>query len=276
MFEGFGESPFFWFVQRAVLAVLSLSSILDAIVVVVVVVVGFVVVVIVLVDVDDDVVVVLVVIVLVVVAVLAVVAVVEGLSGLGCANRVIQTPSRHWRAYLAAGAPAALVVAGRGFRAVAVPMIGQKLGLPLDSTLRTMMLATVVELPCFLPLSWVAGKFGRRTVFAPAVGLVALCWAALSRARSASSFRLAACALGFASGMTSGFVTLIGQDYAPGDDLPAYFAPWETLMRAAQMAGPVFAHMLATRCSPEVASISASAATAAAACWYGVLGPSTE
>lgn len=44
-----------------------------------------------------------------------------------------------------------------------------------------------------LPLSWVARKFGRGTVFAPVFGPVALCWAALSWPRSVSNFRLAEC-----------------------------------------------------------------------------------
>jgi MFS family permease len=102
----------------------------------------------------------------------------------------------------------------RATRQLLVPLFGQAVGLDVTTIGLVYSLATVVDIALFYPSGVLADRFGRKWSAVPSMALYALGLALLPLAAGFWSLLAIAVLLGFANGIGTGVVMIIGADLA--------------------------------------------------------------
>jgi MFS family permease len=119
------------------------------------------------------------------------------------------------RAVLATAGTSALVLQlMRSTRQVLVPLTGQAIGLGVTTVGMVYSLATVVDIALFYPSGVLADRWGRKWSAVPSMALYTLGLALLPLAAGLYSLLALATLLGFANGIGTGVVMIIGADLA--------------------------------------------------------------
>ena len=122
---------------------------------------------------------------------------------------------RAQRSVLATAGGSALVLQlMRATRQLLVPLFGQAVGLDVTTIGLVYSLATVVDIALFYPSGVLADRFGRKWSAVPSMVLYALGLALLPLASGFWSLLAIAMLLGFANGIGTGVVMIIGADLA--------------------------------------------------------------
>jgi MFS family permease len=122
---------------------------------------------------------------------------------------------RDQRGVLATSGGSALVLQlMRATRQLLIPLFGQAAGLDVTTIGLVYSLATVVDIALFYPSGVLADRFGRKWSAVPSMALYALGLALLPLTQGVYSLLAVAVLLGFANGMGTGVVMIIGADLA--------------------------------------------------------------
>jgi MFS family permease len=113
-----------------------------------------------------------------------------------------------------AGGSALVLQLMRATRQLLVPLFGQAVGLDVTTIGLVYSLATVVDIALFYPSGVLADRFGRKWSAVPSMALYALGLALLPLAAGFWSLLAIAVLLGFANGIGTGVVMIIGADLA--------------------------------------------------------------
>jgi MFS family permease len=135
----------------------------------------------------------------------------RGDASFGGTLRVLQAQ----RGVLATAGGSALVLQlMRATRQLLVPLFGQAVGLDETTIGLVYSLSAVVDIALFYPSGVLADRFGRKWSAVPSMALFALGLAALPLSSGFYSLLAAAVLLGFANGVGTGVVMIIGADLA--------------------------------------------------------------
>jgi MFS family permease len=118
------------------------------------------------------------------------------------------------RVLATAGGGALVLQAMRATRQVLVPLFGQSIGLDVTTIGLVYSLATVVDIALFYPSGVLADRYGRKWSAVPSMGFYALGLALLPLVSGLYSLLAVAVLLGFANGIGTGVVMIIGADLA--------------------------------------------------------------
>ena len=122
---------------------------------------------------------------------------------------------RDQRGVLATAGGSALVLQlMRATRQLLVPLFGQAVGLDVTTIGLVYSLSTVVDIALFYPSGVLADRYGRKWSAVPSMALYALGLALLPLAAGFYSLLAVAVLLGFANGIGTGVVMIIGADLA--------------------------------------------------------------
>jgi MFS family permease len=118
------------------------------------------------------------------------------------------------RVLATAGGSALVLQAMRASRQVLVPLFGQTVGLDVTAIGLVYSLSTVVDIALFYPSGVLADRYGRKWSAIPSMGFYALGLALLPLVSGFYSLLAVAVLLGFANGIGTGVVMIIGADLA--------------------------------------------------------------
>jgi MFS family permease len=113
-----------------------------------------------------------------------------------------------------AGGSALVLQLMRATRQLLVPLFGQAVGLDVTTIGFVYSAATVVDIALFYPSGVLADRYGRKWSAVPSMALYALGLALLPLAQGLYSLLAVAALLGFANGIGTGVVMIIGADLA--------------------------------------------------------------
>jgi MFS family permease len=135
----------------------------------------------------------------------------QGDQGLGATLRVL---GAHGRVLATAGTSALVLQLMRASRQLLVPLFGQAAGLDVSAIGLAYSLGTVVDIAMFYPSGVLADVYGRKWSAVPSMLLYAAGLALLPLASGFYSLLAATVLLGFANGIGTGVVMIIGADLA--------------------------------------------------------------
>jgi MFS family permease len=135
----------------------------------------------------------------------------HGDVGISGTARVLRT---QWREFATAGSSALVLQLMRATRQLLVPLFGQAAGLNVSAIGFAYSLGTVVDIAMFYPSGVLADRLGRKWSAVPSMMLYALGLALLPLASGFYSLTAIALLLGFANGIGTGVVMIIGADLA--------------------------------------------------------------
>jgi MFS family permease len=118
------------------------------------------------------------------------------------------------RVLITAGGGALVLQLMRATRQLLVPLFGQAVGLDVTTIGLVYSLATVVDIALFYPSGVLADRYGRKWSAVPSMAFYALGLALLPLAEGFYSLLAVAVLLGFANGIGTGVVMIIGADLA--------------------------------------------------------------
>jgi MFS family permease len=126
----------------------------------------------------------------------------------------LQVLSVQRRVLATAGGSALVLQAMRATRQVLVPLFGQAVGLDVTTIGLVYSLSTVIDIALFYPSGVLADRYGRKWSAVPSMGFYALGLALLPLVSGFNSLLAVAVLLGFANGIGTGVVMIIGADLA--------------------------------------------------------------
>jgi MFS family permease len=118
------------------------------------------------------------------------------------------------RVLATAGGSALVLQAMRATRQILVPLFGQAVGLDVTTIGLVYSLSSVVDIALFYPSGVLADRYGRKWSAVPSMGFYALGLALLPFASGLYSLLAIAVLLGFANGIGTGVVMIMGADLA--------------------------------------------------------------
>ncbi len=122
----------------------------------------------------------------------------------------------HGRVFATAGTSALVLQLMRATRQLVLSLFGQSLGLDVAAIGLVYSLGTVVDISLFYPSGVLADRYGRKWSAVPSMLLYAIGLAALPLATGFYSLLAGAMLLGFANGLGTGVVMIIGADLSRG------------------------------------------------------------
>jgi MFS family permease len=178
---------------------------------------------------------------------------VHGDPGIGTTLRVLQT---HGRVLATAGAGALVLQLMRATRQLLVPLFGQAAGLDVSAIGLAYSLGTVVDIAMFYPSGVLADRWGRKWSAVPSMLLYSAGLALLPLASGFYSLLGAAVLLGFANGIGTGVVMIIGADLARASGRQGPFLGlWRLVGDLGISLAPLLAGVLVDAASLAVASL---------------------
>jgi MFS family permease len=133
----------------------------------------------------------------------------------------------------------------RATRQLLVPLFGQAVGLDVTTIGLVYSLATVVDIALFYPSGVLADRFGRKWSAVPSMGSYALGLALLPLAAGFWSLLAIAVLLGFANGIGTGVVMIMGADLARASGQHGQFLGlWRLIGDVGISAAPLLAGMI--------------------------------
>jgi MFS family permease len=177
---------------------------------------------------------------------------VQGDPGLRATLSVLRT---HGRVFATAGTTALVLQLMRATRQLLVPLFGQAAGLDVTAIGFAYSLGTVVDIAMFYPSGVLADRYGRKWSAVPSLLLYSAGLALLPLASGFYSLAAAAVLLGFANGIGTGVVMIIGADLARASGHPGQFLGlWRLIADLGISLAPLLAGVLVDAASLAVAS----------------------
>jgi MFS family permease len=165
---------------------------------------------------------------------------------------------RAQRGVLATAGSCALVLQLlRATRQLLIPLFGEAVGLDVQTIGLVYSLASVVDIALFYPSGVLADRYGRKWSAVPSMALYALGLALLPLSQGFYSLLAAAMLLGFANGIGTGVVMIIGADLARASGRHGQFLGLWRLMGDVGMSGaPLLVGTIVDGAGLAVASLS--------------------
>ena len=129
----------------------------------------------------------------------------------------------HRAVFATAGGSALVLQLMRASRQLLVPLFGQHVGLGITAIGAVYSMSTVVDIALFYPSGVLADRWGRKWSAAPSMLLYAIGLALLPLASGFYSLLAVATVLGFANGIGTGVVMIMGADLARASGRPGQF-----------------------------------------------------
>jgi MFS family permease len=156
-----------------------------------------------------------------------------------------------------AGVSALVLQLMRATRQLLIPLFGQSLGLDVATIGLVYSLATVVDIALFYPSGVLADRWGRKWSAVPSMLLYALGLALLPAAVGFYSLLAVSVLLGFANGIGTGVVMIIGADLARASGRQGQFLGlWRLIGDLGISLAPLLAGVLADSAGLAAASLS--------------------
>jgi MFS family permease len=167
----------------------------------------------------------------------------------------------HARIFATAGMVALTLQLMRGSRQLLVPLFGQAAGLSVVEIGTIYSLSAGIDMSLFYPVGLLVDRKGRKWSAFPSIALFALGLLLLPMANSYYSLLSASLLLGFANGIGTGIVMIIGADLAQSTAHRGHFLGiWRLIGDVGMSAAPLISGVLVTVASLSVASLVVSAA----------------
>jgi MFS family permease len=145
------------------------------------------------------------------------------------------------RALATAGGSALVLQAMRATRQVLVPLFGQAVGLDVEAIGLVYSLSSIVDIALFYPSGVLADRYGRKWSAVPSMAFYALGLALLPLVSGLYSLLAAAVLLGFANGIGTGVVMIIGADLARASGRRGQFLGlWRLIGDVGMSGAPLF------------------------------------
>ena len=171
--------------------------------------------------------------------------------------QVLRTQSR---VLATAGGGALVLQAMRATRQILVPLFGQAVGLDVTVIGLVYSLSTVVDIALFYPSGVLADRFGRKWSAVPSMGLYALGLALLPLVSGFYSLLAVAVLLGFANGIGTGVVMIIGADLARASGRRGQFLGlWRLIGDVGMSGAPLLVGTIVGSAGLAAASLAAAA-----------------
>ena len=140
----------------------------------------------------------------------------------------------------------------RATRNLLVPLFGVAVGLDAVAVGAIFSFGAAVDMSLFYPVGIVVDRWGRKWTGVPSMILFAIGLSILPLAQGFYSLLGATLLLGFANGVSTGIVMIIGSDLAPSDQRGQFLGVWRLVSDVGWAGGPLLASVLA-----EIASLAA-------------------
>lgn len=163
---------------------------------------------------------------------------------------------QHARIFLTAGTVALSLQLMRATRTLLVPLFGLELGLDAAAIGLIFSLSAGIDMCLFYPVGWLVDRHGRRWSAVPCLTLFALGLSLLPLASGFWSLLVLACLLGFANGLGTGIVMIIGTDLSRrSDDRSQFLGVWRLIGDFGMSGAPLLSAVMVTVASLSAASI---------------------
>jgi len=147
----------------------------------------------------------------------------------------------------------------RATRNLLVPLFGVAVGLDAVAVGAIFSLGAAVDMSLFYPVGVVVDRWGRKWTGVPSMVLFAIGLSILPLAQGFYSLLGATLLLGFANGVSTGIVMIIGSDLAPSDQRGQFLGVWRLVSDVGWAGGPLLASVLVEMASLAAASFVVSA-----------------
>jgi MFS family permease len=117
----------------------------------------------------------------------------------------------------------------RAARQLLIPIFGTLIGLNAGSIGAIYALGSLIDMSMFYPVGIIADKFGRKWSAGPSILFFMLGLLMLPTAESTIAFCLVVCLLGFANGLGTGIIMIIGMDLAPKNQRNSFLGIWRLI-----------------------------------------------
>lgn len=143
------------------------------------------------------------------------------------------------RVFATAGVVAVVFMLMRAARTVLIPLVGAHVGLDVTTIGLVVSISALVDVAMFYPAGMIMDARGRRATAIPSSIMMALSLAAMGFATGFYSLLLVAMLAGFANGLSTGIVMILGTDLAPLERRGAFLGVWRLLTDLGSAAGPL-------------------------------------
>ena len=141
----------------------------------------------------------------------------------------------------------------RATRNLLIPLFGVAVGLDAVAVGAIFSFGAAVDMSLFYPVGVVVDRWGRKWTGVPSMVLFAIGLSILPLAQGFYSLLGATLLLGFANGVSTGIVMIIGSDLAPSDQRGQFLGVWRLVSDVGWAGGPLLASVLV-----EIASLAAA------------------
>jgi MFS family permease len=168
----------------------------------------------------------------------------------------IRLARQHARIFLTAGTAALSLQLMRATRMLLVPLFGLELGLDAAAIGLIYSLSAAIDMCLFYPVGLLVDRHGRKWSAVPSLTMFALSLAILPFATGFWSLLLIACLLGFANGLGTGIVMIIGADLSRRtEDRSQFLGVWRLIGDLGMSGAPLLSAALIGIASLTAASL---------------------
>jgi MFS family permease len=172
-------------------------------------------------------------------------------GGLAVIGHVI---AEHAKVFSTAGLVGLAIQLMRAGRQLLVPLFGTVIGLDAATIGFVYALSAVLDMSLFYPAGIVLDRFGRRWTGIPCMIVFVAGLTLLPLADGFAGLVTAALVLGFANGISTGIVMVMGMDLAPTDNRSHFLGVWRLIGDVGGVGGPLVTGALASAASLATAS----------------------
>jgi MFS family permease len=157
----------------------------------------------------------------------------------------IELARRHARIFATAGWAALSLQLMRATRTLLIPLYGVAIGLDAASVGLIYSISAVIDMSLFYPVGRIVDRHGRKWSAVPSLVLFALGLLLLPLASGFVSLLVLACLLGFANGLGTGIVMIIGADLSRrSEDRSQFLGVWRLIGDIGMSGAPVICAVL--------------------------------
>ena len=162
----------------------------------------------------------------------------------------------HARIFATAGSAALSLQLMRATRMLLIPLFGIQLGLDAAAIGLIYSISAAIDMCLFYPVGVIVDRHGRKWSAVPSLLMFALGLLLLPLATSFWSLLVLACGLGFANGLGTGVVMIIGTDLSRGaEDRSQFLGVWRLIGDVGMSGAPLLSAALVSVASLAAASI---------------------
>ncbi len=173
-------------------------------------------------------------------------------------SRIKEIAGAHSRVMATAGFASLALQLMRSGRVILIPLFGYFLGLTITEIGLIISLAAVVDAALFYPAGMVMDRYGRKWMSVPCLVLFAVSLAAMPLTQGYYSLLAVAMLAGFANGLGTGSLLILGSDLAPARSRAEFLGIWRLIGDLGHAGGPLMIGTLI-----ELATLGAAATATA-------------